>query len=292
MKKVFSFMLAVLMITAVFALSASAIVGDGYHNYGEIANVERRSIRLDAVKEPVYDAATPIPIEYQSTKNYTTGTKYDITRKNGESVAKGVAYMVYDTQFLWIYVEITDDAINTKAADALSSSHKEDSIEILIDWTNEGKNVDNFGPCRIHLTHEGYIAAKLGQSGTSMKGTAEQGSKVPVNNQLQGTARRTEKGYDCEFKLVIPEDREIGEHISIGFTINDYDSTGKNRIMICADPLRGSNQWAYEELGYIKFNYAPYTGDNTIYYVVAAMVVALAVCGVTVLTLKKRVASK
>ena len=84
MKKVFSLILVVMMLAAMFALSSSAIVGDGYYNYGEIANVERRSIRLDAVKEPVYDAATPIPIEYQSTKNYTTGTKYDITRKNGE----------------------------------------------------------------------------------------------------------------------------------------------------------------------------------------------------------------
>lgn len=298
MKKVLSLVLVVMMLAATFALAASAMVGEGYHNYGEIANVERKSIRLDAVKESVYDAATPIPIKYVSTKDYNTGEKYAFTRENGEPIAEATAYIVYDSQYIWAYVEVTDSTLNTHAADALQSKYSEDSIEILVDWTNEGLNVADSTPYQSRVSHEGFISARLGQSGTTMQGTAEQGSPNPVN-WLQGTAKATDKGYDCEFRINIPEaeelgGKEIGEYISIGFTLNDYDSTGalSTRIMVSSDPVNGTNQWAVSKIGYIKFNYAPYTGDNTIYYVVVAMVAALAVGGVTVLTLKRRVTSK
>ena len=297
MKKVMSLVLAVIMIAAMFAVAASAMVGDGYHNYGEIANVERKSIRLDAVKEAAYDAATPISIEYASTKDYATGEKHPFyPRENGEAPASGVAYIVYDTQYIWVYVEVTDATLNTKAADALQSKYTEDSVEILVDWTNEGLNVADDTPYQSRVSHEGYISARLGQSGTTMQGTAEQGSPNPVN-WLQGTAQHTDKGYDCEFRIEIPAEKygdKLGEYISLGLMINDYDSTGAlgTRVMVSADPVNGSNQWGVSKIGYIKFNYAPYTGDNTIYFVVAAMVVALAVGTVTVVTLKRRVTSK
>lgn len=290
MKKVFSLVLAVMMLAAVFALAASAMVGEGYHNYGEIANVERKSIRLDVIKESAYDAATPIPIKYQTLK--TNGKPNSWYPEDG-SVApvEGVAYVVYDTEYIWVYAEITDATLNTKAADALSSSVKEDSLEIMIDWTNEGLNVPNGTPYQSRVSHEGYISARLGQQGTTMQGTAEQGSPNPVN-WLQGTGAHTEKGYNCEFRIDIPENVTIGEYISIGFMINDRDADGNKRIMVTSDPVTGFCEWQVDRLGYIKFNYAPYTGDNTIYYVVAAMVAALAVGAVTVVTLKRRVASK
>jgi len=292
MKKVFSMILVVMMLVATFALSASAMVGEGYHNYGEIANVERNNIRLDAVKESVYDSATPIPITYQS-KNASGKENKFYPRDNGEAPAEAVAYIVYDTQYIWVYVEVTDATLNTKAENALLSSHKQDSIEILVDWTNEGQNVADDTPYQCRLTHEGYISARQGKDGTTMQGTAEQGSSNPVN-WLQGTAKYTDKGYDCEFRIDIPEKYKdkIGEYISLGFMINDYDSTGANRIMVSSDPITGSCEWHVTNLGNIKFNYAPYTGDNTIYYVVAAMVAALAVGAATVVTLKRRVASK
>ena len=105
MKKFLSLVLVVMMLAATFALAASAMVGDGYHNYGEIANVERKSIRLDAVKEAAYDAATPIAINYASTKNFETGETHPWgPRENGEPVASGTAYVVYDTQYIWVYV--------------------------------------------------------------------------------------------------------------------------------------------------------------------------------------------
>ena len=295
MKKVLSLVLAVVMMAAMLALATSAMVGEGFHNYGEIANVERKSIRLDAVKEAAYDAAAPIAINSPAIKNWETGETHPFyPRENGETPASGVAYVVYDTQYIWVYVEVTDATLNTKAADALQSKYTEDSVEILVDWTNEGLNVADDTPYQSRVSHEGYISARLGQSGTTMQGTAEQGSPNPVN-WLQGTAQHTAKGYDCEFRIEIPDEKyEIGEYISLGLMINDYDSTGelKTRVMVSADPVNGSNQWSVNKIGYIKFNYAPYTGDNTIYYVIVAMVAAIVVAGATVVTFKRRVTSK
>lgn len=279
------------MLAATFALATSAMVGDGYHNYGEIANVERKSIRLDANKEAVYDAATPIPIKYASTKNYETGELYTFgPRENGEPVAEATAYFVYDTQYIWVYVEVTDSTLNTKAENQLLSKYTEDSVEIVVDWQNDGLNVADDTPYQSRVSHEGYISARLGQQGTTMQGTAEQGSDNPVN-WLQGTAKHTDKGYDCEFRIEIPDEKyEIGEYISIGLMLNDYDSTGElgSRIMVCSDPVNGSNQWASNKMGYIKFNYAPYTADTTIIYVVVAMVAALAVGATALVSLRRR----
>ena len=295
MKKILSMVLVVMMLAATFALAASAMVGEGYHNYGEIANVERKSIRLDAVKESVYDAATPIPIKYQSFNSKGEGEKW-YPRENGETPAEGVAYVVYDTQYIWVYVEVTDATLNTKAADALTSKYTEDSVEIMVDWTNDGLNVTDDTPYQSRVSHEGYISARLGQQGTTMQGTAEQGSPNPVN-WLQGTAQHTFKadgslkGYDCEFRIEIPADKyEIGEYISFGLMINDYDSTGvlNTRVMVSADPVNGFNQWLVGKLGYIKFNYAPYTADTTIIYVVVAMVAALGLGATALVSLRRR----
>ena len=89
MKKVLSLVLAVVMMAAMFAFAASAMVGEGYHNYGEIANVERKSIRLDAVKEAAYDAATPIAINNPAVKDFATGETHPwYPRENGEAPAR------------------------------------------------------------------------------------------------------------------------------------------------------------------------------------------------------------
>ena len=300
MKKVLSLVLVVMMLAATLAVAASAMVGDGYHNYGEIANVERKSIRLDAEKEAAYDKATPISISYAATKNFETGEKHPTgPRENGEPVASGTAYVVYDTQYIWVYVEVIDSTLATKAPSALESKYTEDSVEILVDWTNEGLNVADDTPYQSRVSHEGYISARLGQSGTTMQGTAEQGSTNPVN-WLQGTAKHTAKGYDCEFRIEIPAEKygeKLGDKISFLLMINDYDSTGAlgSRIMVSADPVNGSNQWSVNKIGYITFNYTPYAGDNSMVPVIAsvvAIVAAVAVGTAVVISLRRRVTSK
>lgn len=297
MKKIFSLVLAVMMLVGVFALATSAKVGEDFMDYGEIAVVERRSVTLDAVKDDAYKKATPIQLKYSGIQGIQNEWKewneyYKDQRNPADPVASGVAYVVYDSSYIWVFVEVTDSTLVTKAKDALSSKYTEDSVEILVDWTNEGANKANETPYQSRVSHEGYISARLGQDGTTMQGTAEQGSKNPVS-WLQGTAVHTNKGYNVEFKITIPDDKYellADGYISMNICINDYDSTGteKSRMIITGDSKMGAHSWHAGRMGYIKFPYAPYTADTTVLYVAIAMVVAAMVGTVTLVSLRKR----
>jgi len=286
MKKVFSLFFAVLMVAAVLVASVSAKVGPEFYDYGDIATVARKAIRLDGEREDVYDSATPIEIATLATPSASK-----------TSPVTGTAWWVYDSEFIWVFVEVKDTTLVTKAPDRLHSSFKEDSVEIVVDWANSGLDESGVTPYQARVTHEGFISGRVGSKNTeqtSMFGSKLDGGPNPVN-WLEGYGKHLDdgSGYVVEFKIEIPADKfDIGEHISIMMMINDYDdtaaTTGTNsRVMIVSgDP--DANQWAVAKAGYIGFDYAPYTADMTIIYVAIAMVAALAIGGVALVSLKKK----
>ena len=289
MKKVLSVLLVALMLASVLAVGASAMVRDDglNHDYGTIANVERKSIRLDAIKDAAYDDAEEIVIDTLSATS---------TLPEGRTaIADAVAYVVYDSEYIWVFVEVNDTTLATKAAGPLQSSYKEDSIELVFDFANKGEDKANESPYQSRLTHEGYISARIGQKGTTLQGTYEQGSTNPVS-WLDGFALHTTDaagnvtGYNCEFKVTIPEGVEIGDEIGMNIMINDYDENGSARLMITSnstDP--GSDQWKANLYGNIALDDSdPYTADTAIIYVAVAMVAVLAIGSVTLVSLKKK----
>ena len=283
MKKVLSCVLVALMLASLLAVGVSAVVRDDglNHDYGNIEIVERKSIRLDAVKEDVYDVATAIPIATISSTN----------KEGAVSDATATAYVVYDSEFIWVFVEVDDATLVTKAPSALESGYTQDSIELVFDFANEGKDVAEESPYQCRLTHEGYISARIGQKGTTLQGTAEQGSKNPVS-WLDGFALHREDGtgYNCEFKVTIPQDVVIPDQIGMNIMINDYDENGGNRVMITSNSTDPAcDQWKADLYGNITFDDSnPYTADTTILYVVIAMVAVLALGGATLVSLKKK----
>ena len=277
MKKIFSCILVVVMLAALLAVGVSAAEKNyrAYENYGEIAQVEKKSIRLDGIKDEVYDAATPISI----VTPHKTARSTDVT---------GTAYVVYDSQYIWAFVEVNDTTLNTKATDSLSADYKQDSVEILVDWANEGRDVANAAPYQCRLSHEGYISARLGNKGDSMYGSVEDGGTAPVT-WLSGTTKVRDNGtgYDCEFRIALPQGVDINERIGINFMINDWDGQGANRAMITS-ATNGAGEWEVGEIGYMTFNGVPYTADTTFIYAVIALVAALAIGGATLVSLKKK----
>ncbi len=305
MKKFLSCLLAVLMISALFAVTAGARVGEGYKDYGEVLIVSNSGIRLDAEMEDVYLQATPYEIKYNHLGYQGDGETPNDPAKEGrvaglangavvpEGVATGAAYMVYDGSYLWLYVDIVDPHLNTKAPDALSSSYRQDSVEFMMDWTNESGNWrgDIF---QARMTHEGYISGREGPNGVSLFGSVDDGGPNPVT-WLKGDAKHTDKGWACEFRMEVPADF-ASDAFSLALLINDYDETAdgddvSSRVMVCADDVNASAQWYGHKYGYIKFdylNYQPETGDNTIVYIAVAMVMALGLAAGTVVSMKKR----
>lgn len=282
MKKIFSCVLVVVMLAAMLAVGVSAAEKNylAYENYGEIAQVERKSVRLDGEKDEAYDAATPISIAtvYAATSNQTTTTDVN-----------GTGYVIYDSQYIWVFVEVNDSSLETKASDPLNASFREDSVEILVDWTNEGVDIPNKSPYQCRLSHEGYISARLGQTGDSMYGSVEDGGTAPVT-WLNGTAlvRADGTGYNCEFRIELPEGVDVNERIGINLMINDWTEQGGDRFMITSSSDVNAREWKVDLIGYMTFNGVPYTADTTIIYVVIAMVTALAIGFVTVVSLKKK----
>ncbi|MBO5280154.1 MAG: hypothetical protein J6B55_02915 [Clostridia bacterium] len=315
MKKILSCFLAVLMITVLFAVSASAVVGDEYKNYGEVHIDPEAGMRLDAEMDAAYLKATPWEIKYvhlgykedavtpadpipadiepgnMNWYRYAGKAQGDVVP---EGIATGTGYMVSDGQYIWVYVDIIDDDLVTHASDALSSSFRQDSVEFQIDWTNiAGNNAK--GLLQARMTHEGYISGREdGHTGTALFGSVDDGGPNPVT-WLKGDAQHTEKGWACEFRVEIPADFE-DEYFSFSLLINDYDETAaetgtQSRVMVCADDVRGSAQWYGNNYGYIKIdfaNYQPSTGDMTIVYIAVAMVLALGLATGTIVSMKKR----
>ena len=316
MKKILSCVLVVLMLAALMAVSVGAIVGDDYKNYGEVYIDDDADIRLDAEMEDVYKKSTPWEIKYVHLGYKNAGTNTETPEgpvsatatsptswwrfaglSQGDVVPEGVAhgtgYMVYDGEYLWVYVDIIDPHLYTKAPDALSSSFRQDSVEFQMDWTNEAKNRDE-NIYQARMTHEGYISGREGYTGESLYGSIDDGGSAPVT-WLKGDAKHTANGWACEFRITVPEDFNQ-EYFSFALAINDYDETAdgtdvSSRVMICADDVRGSAQWYGNNYGYIKFDYLahqPETGDMTLVYVAVAMVLALGLAAGTVVSLKKR----
>ena len=280
MKKVFSCLLAVLMVASMLIVSVGAVVGPEFYDYGDIANVSRKAIRLDGEREDAYDAAEAIDI-----------TTFENEAKT--SPVTGTAWWVYDTEFIWIFVEVNDTTLATKAPNPLESKYTEDSVEIVIDWGNTGADISGETPYQARVSHEGYISGRIGSKNTpetSMFGSKLDGGDNPVN-WLEGYGKHKAdgSGYVVEFKIEIPADKfDIGEHISMMMMINDWDENGANRVMIVSGPNPLANQWKVQNAGYIGFDYAPFTADMTIIYVAIAMVAALAIGGVALISLKKK----
>ncbi len=302
MKKFLSCLLVVLMVSALFAISAGAIVSDEHKNYGEVAIVPGASMRVDAVKEDAYNQATPIEIKYVHANEANPKTASTNARYNGamggdpvpEGIATGTAYIVYNGDYLWIYVDVVDKSLVTKAPNALESSFRQDSVEFMMDWTNQAAMRDT---CilQARMTHEGYISGREdGPNGTSLFGSIDDGGPNPVT-WLTGDAKHTDTGWACEFRIQVPADFDQ-EYFSISLLINDYDEnetsggTG-SRVMVTSDDVNGAGQWAGNFYGYVKFdylNYQPDTGDMAVVYIALAMVLALGLGAVTVVSMKKR----
>ena len=316
MKKILSCVLVVLMLAALMAVSVGARVGEEYKNYGEVYIDENADIRLDAEMEDVYKKSTAWEIKYVHIGYKNAGTATETPEgpvpadavsptswwrfaglSQGDVVPEGVAhgtgYMVYDGEYLWVYVDIIDPHLNTKAPDALSSSFRQDSVEFQMDWTNEAQN-KGAQIYQARMTHEGYISGREGQAGESLFGSIDDGGPMPVT-WLKGDAKHTDAGWACEFRVTVPDNFDQ-EYFSFALAINDYDETAdgtnvSSRVMVCADDVNGSAQWYGHKYGYIKFDYLahqPETGDMTLVYIAVAMVVALGLAAGTVVSLKKR----
>ena len=329
MKKFLSILLAVLLMTAVFAVATSAAEGRTYHGEIPMLTDHRNEIRLDGVREELYANAVEIPINrwragtgYEAHTGLTSpGTRTDSgdpddptsiyadPTKAGSTafalagqvvteagVATGSAWTVYDGEYLWIYVEVTDDDLDSPLGGVHNAGnyYKSDSLEIRINWKNNNVKADTYNA---GINYEGYLTG--GKQKEGGLGTIDQGDPNPCT-WLEAYTVRTDVGYNVEARIELTqfedEIAEGGGNIALNFTINDGKTDANDtsdRLMISAEH-GGGGDWFPGTYGYMKFDYAaqPTTGDMTVIYVVIAMVAALAIGGASVIVLRRKASAK
>ncbi len=189
---------------------------------------------LDAVKDEAYDEGL-----YINGSTYADGSTSDAT----------VDYWVtYTADELWIYVEVLDDTLDVVNADVTKPSYLADSLEIMIDPTNEGLNEPDVTPWQMRIDSYSLISARKGQQGTSLYLPAAEGGTVDF---FEAVSEKTDGGFRAEY-MVPMDDLTEGRHIGFTFCYNDWDSDGANRVIPITTLGETSTSWTPDQYNYME----------------------------------------
>ena len=229
MKKILSVILCAVM---VLSMAATVLAVDSAKNMGTVAGTSE-TMTLDGKK----DAA------------YSKGLKLDgsTTADGKASAAKLTYYVTYTKDALWVFVEVKDSTIKVKNADEKKPSYKTDSIEIMLDPTNEGKNEPDKTPWQMRIDSYNLISARKGQKGTSLFLRKSEGGNVDF---FDAKSVVVSGGYNAEFKIPMDGLKE-GKKIGFTFCYNDWDEAGKNRVTPITTLGEKSNSWTAELYNYM-----------------------------------------
>ncbi len=295
MKKILSVLLAVMMLTAVLAVCASAY--EGRTNLGEIPILENAigQIRMDGERDDLYANCNPIEINHyrlsekgnaalEKHAGILAGTKSDsldpkdptsmygstvgdvsntISDMNGAivntpEIATGTAWVVYDGEYLWVFAEVTDNDLNSPVGGVANAGDgwKSDSLEIRINWKNSNVVSDVYNAT---VNYEGYLYG--GKKNATGIGAIDDGQANPCS-WLEAYAKKTATGYNVEFRIDMKaHEAELDENttgvIGINFAINDCkgDLDTSTRVMISAEE-NGGGDWFPATYSNMTFNYA------------------------------------
>lgn len=202
-----SFATAALLTVSCFAVSTGK-------NLGTVSGTSAVLV-LDGKKDAAYSSALKVPGSFAQDGKSTPAASADY-------------YVLYTKDALWVYCEIVDSTLNTKAADPLKPDYKVDSVEIMIDPTNKGENTPDVTPLQCRVDHNNLLSGRLGQKGTSLFNRKTDGGNVEF---FDAQAVKTDKGFNAEFKISL-SDLAKGKEIGINFCYNDWDKDGGTRVIL------------------------------------------------------------
>lgn len=295
MKKIISCLLVAVMLAAMLVVSASAVTDGSQPNYGHIPTVEANTLHADGVKDTAYDVALTIPVNtflYSNYKQDPAGLEAEAAHK--ADMASGTVSLVYDGRYIWAFIEVIDKTLATNTDGGyMGANYTQDGVEIMIDWDNLGE--DNrtkkaIYQCRIN--HQGYLSGAA-DGKTGLQGTVEDGALSPVTF-LSGSTVKTDEGYNSEFRIEIPSDKNITNKLSVAFFVSDWNAAGDFRAVATSNHThegKGQSEcgeWRADKFGYVTFDYVPFTGDTNVVYVVIALVAALGLAAATIFVTRRK----
>ena len=217
MKKIAAILLVCAMLIPAGALGALAnSANKSFGNVPESAD----AIAIDGVKDAVYDQGLRISID--------KGQLYGEAEPPSSS---GVAWLLWQDGFLFVFAQITDPTPFTPSADTQSNQPWwTDSAEVFLDPDNSAStDTNDANAVQYRIDSTGYRSFEDRINGTNSYG----GDAATANGVFDGAAVTTSTGYNVEFKIPITE--TAGGEIGLLLQINDIIADGVSREMVFPD---------------------------------------------------------
>lgn len=191
MKKYLS--LAVAALLAAGALASTVSAAPGTKSWGDVPKTSDKLV-LDGKLDEVYKQ----------------GLKVDVStiRETGKKdTAKGTGYYLWDGEYIWCCIEVTDtELLKNDTAKQTGNYWECDGIEIMYDFANEGKVYSKWT-----VWYEGEFTSK---------------AKTSITDSETKTTY-TDKGYTVEIKTKLTDGVKAGSLIGVNLLIDNMTSGGR-----------------------------------------------------------------
>jgi len=233
MKKTIAILLAAILTLSLMAVPAVAHKDNA--SYGDVPK-SADAITIDGTKDAVYDKGLRLDIN----------RKYEPYDWSPDTTSTGVAWLVWQDGFLYIYAEI-NKAIGAllPVGDYMDQSGQPwmtDSLEVFLDWPNdsEGGEFDQY-----RIDAYGYRSFQNNFTGDNSYGQDENIS----DGVFEGKARNIDSNnYAVEFK--IPLQTNPGS-IGLLLQINEMWDESTRSVVFSGSSTGEANSWVPIEADYI-----------------------------------------
>lgn len=199
MRKFLSFLLA---ITLTACLSVPMTANESNACFGEAAKVTENSVTTDGILDSLYlygvkADISRCPAEYE---NYapTDGDTY------------GTAYFIYDSEYLYIYLDVTDKTPYKRPSEA--HYWDDDCVEVHIDWNNSASGA----PLQYRISSDG---------------TASRDDKAD-GLDFEAAALAKTDGWYGEMKIKLPDGITTGKKIGVGLMVSNYNGQSGHQELV------------------------------------------------------------
>ncbi|MCR4911324.1 MAG: hypothetical protein K5925_02210 [Bacilli bacterium] len=209
---------------------------------------EGESITIDGKKDEAYESAPEIDVSNQSLKELDS------------LAATGKAYIKWDNQYIYIFVDVEDDDVDSTTVNN-SSPEKNDSVEIWIStcqtmptlstrWGWPTGGVNSLRP-RENYCGEGKFARRAGNPDNPLVGFHWMWDNIGLVERKTASVL-TDTGYTVEFKIgwgtfATDVNDKLNEIIDLGININDGENNSRKGI-VC---LNSYGHEIYNKPGYL-----------------------------------------
>lgn len=204
MKKNLSFVLAALL--AAGALTSTVSAAPGTKSWGDVPKTSDKIV-LDGKLDDVYKQ----------------GLKVDVStiRETGKKdTAKGTGYYLWDGEYIWCCIEVTDtELLKNDPAKQTGNFWECDGIEIMYDLDNEGKVYSKWS-----IWYEGEFVSK---------------AKTSITDSEVKTTY-TDKSYTVEVKTKLTDGVKAGSLLGVNLLIDNMTSDG--RVIVRAPQSAGAKE--------------------------------------------------